>query len=762
LLPAHDYDNDRDPEREQAEAGKQKKFAHALRFRWRILFILLCIKRNIDEIECVWLINKQSRREMAYTDADDYSDNTATTGIVAVGGQLTGSVELPNDKDWFKVTLQAGVTYVFDLLGSDGGGGTLGAGSGEAYLSLFDPSGYILESAHDNGAGGDPRLSYTPTMGGTYYLQAADLYGKTGTYTLKAAVSLTADDFGATTATTGSVAVGGQATGSIEQPNDKDWFKVSLQAGTTYTFDLLGADGGGGTLGAGSGEAYLSLFDGSGYIVESAHGNGVNGDPRLSYTPTVSGSFYLQAADLYSKTGTYTIKASTAAVSDDFTANTATTATVAIGGQATGSIEQPNDKDWFKVTLLAGTTYVFDLLGADGNGGTLGAGSGEAYLSLFDGSGYIVDSANDNGVNGDPRLSYTPTASGSYYLQATDLYDKTGTYTIKASAGAGDDFGATTETKGSVAIGAQSTGAIEQPNDKDWFKVTLQAGTTYVFDLLGADGNGGTLGAGSGEAYLSLFDASGYIVDSAHDNGVNGDPRLSYTPAASGSYYLQVADLYDKTGTYAIKASVSGSDDFTATLATSGVVTVGGSATGMIELPNDKDWFKVSLQAGTTYLFDLLGADGGGGTLGAGSGEAYLSLFDSSGYIRDSAHSNGIGNDPRMSFTPTVSGNYYLQAADLYDKTGSYTLKVSAASTTPVANVGTAGADRMDGGAGADTLSGNAGNDVLAGYGGNDNLNGDAGTDTAIYFGKRADYAVSKTASGFTSPAPMARMEPTA
>jgi hypothetical protein len=688
---------------------------------------------------------------MTYTSADDFSDNRNTTGTIAIGGQSLGELELANDKDWFKITLQAGTTYVFDLLGADGGGGTLGSGSGEARLSLYNGSGNIVDSAINNGSNGDPRLSFTPSASGSYYLEASDLFGSTGTYTIKAAVSPLGDDFSANTSTTGTFAIGSQIKGNLELPNDSDWFKVTLQAGTTYVFDLNGADSGGGTLGAGTGEARLALYNGSGYIIDSAINNGANGDPRLSFTATTSGSYYLEASDLYDASGTYTLKASSVAGGDDFAATVATTGVLAVGGQVTGNIELANDTDWFKITLQAGTTYVFDLIGADGRGGTLGAGTGEARLVLFNSSGYIIDSAINNGVNDDPRLSFTATTSGSYYLEASDLYDGTGTYTIKATvATSNDDFGDTTATKGVLDVGGQVTGNIELANDSDWFKVTLQAGTTYMFDLSGADSGGGTLGTGFGEARLVLFNGSGHILDSAINNGVNDDPRLSFTPTSSGTYFLEASDLFGATGTYTLKAATAATDDFGATTATAGSIAVGAQVKGNIELANDTDWFKVTLQAGTTYVFDLTGADGGGGTLGVGFGEARLALYDNNGYILDSAINNGSGNDPRMSFTPTASGSYYLEASDLYKGSGTYTLAVKTASATAIIKTGSSGADTLEGSTSADSLAGDSGNDILLGYGGNDSLDGGVGIDTARYLGARANYTITKTSTGYT------------
>ena len=52
------------------------------------------------------------------------------------------------------------------------------------------------------------------------------------------------DDYASSTSTTGSVAVGGSATGEIETSGDRDWFAVTLEAGRTYRIDLEGLDTG--------------------------------------------------------------------------------------------------------------------------------------------------------------------------------------------------------------------------------------------------------------------------------------------------------------------------------------------------------------------------------------------------------------------------------------------------------------------------------------------------------------------------------------
>ena len=60
------------------------------------------------------------------TDAeDDYLGAEETTGTVAVGGSVTGNLEVDNDVDWFKVRLEEGKSYRIIMRGSESGGGTL-------------------------------------------------------------------------------------------------------------------------------------------------------------------------------------------------------------------------------------------------------------------------------------------------------------------------------------------------------------------------------------------------------------------------------------------------------------------------------------------------------------------------------------------------------------------------------------------------------------------------------------------------------------
>ena len=57
--------------------------------------------------------------------ADDYLASTATTGTLAVEGTRRATIETVGDADWFKIALQAGYTYQFNMRASVRGFGTL-------------------------------------------------------------------------------------------------------------------------------------------------------------------------------------------------------------------------------------------------------------------------------------------------------------------------------------------------------------------------------------------------------------------------------------------------------------------------------------------------------------------------------------------------------------------------------------------------------------------------------------------------------------
>jgi hypothetical protein len=117
------------------------------------------------------------------------------------------------------------------------------------------------------------------------------------------------DDYAASTATTGKVAIGGSTTGNIETPGDADWFKVELTSGKTYRFHLEGSDTGQGTLQY----PVLRLLDGAGNELQSDTGSvdgpGPGWTSVVTYTASSSGTYHVSCEASGKHIGTYKISA---------------------------------------------------------------------------------------------------------------------------------------------------------------------------------------------------------------------------------------------------------------------------------------------------------------------------------------------------------------------------------------------------------------------------------------------------------------------
>ena len=276
--------------------------------------------------------------------SDDYTADRQTTGVVAVGGSATGTIETAGDQDWFAVELEAGVEYRIDLEGSATGGGTL-VDPWLRWLHDADRAGIRGTRDLDGGEGLNARQVFTPTESGIYYISANGAQGQTGSYTLSVtrltppaggttetlpgpsdtddpddgappdgtvdgsppdppiAPEPTAADLPADTTTTGVVAVGGSVTSEIETVGDLDWFAVELEAGVEYRIDLKGSPTDDGTLlnpvlygvRTAAGADVAGTFDDNG-------GEGRNAQER--FTATESGVHYIMAGSNHT-TGSY-------------------------------------------------------------------------------------------------------------------------------------------------------------------------------------------------------------------------------------------------------------------------------------------------------------------------------------------------------------------------------------------------------------------------------------------------------------------------
>lgn len=176
-----------------------------------------------------------------------------------------------------------------------------------------------------------------------------------------------------------------------------------------------------------------------------------------------------------------------------------------------------------------------------------GASGGPLYQTRSDGIVYAVGvlSAGDNSTSTYAALYGAGTwdwLSGAL-AGNNDLISGAG-----AGAGAGgtgsvanptparDDFAASAQTLGALALGSVVTGRLETVGDVDWFKVTLAVGN-YRFEVRGEGANGGSLG----DPLLTLRSAAGLQLAQDDDSGAGLDALLQFGVSVAGVYYLAVS-----------------------------------------------------------------------------------------------------------------------------------------------------------------------------------------------------------------------------
>lgn len=218
-------------------------------------------------------------------------------------------------------------------------------------------------------------------------------------------------------------------------------------------------------------------------------------------------------------------------MADSIPGTISTTASLTGNTAYVSQIDTPGDHDWYRLTLTAGTTYSFDVLGS-GSGST-SLTLADPYLFLRDSTGQLLLTNDDGGVGHSSRLFYTPTISGTYYLDACAYsVSATGSYAVVMN---------TSPIVGAISLGTIS-GAMNTTGDMDVYAVTLTAGHHYRWAL-----NGVSLS----DPYLELLDASGINVASDDDSGAGLNALLDYTPTASGTYYvLARAAANNQVGSY--------------------------------------------------------------------------------------------------------------------------------------------------------------------------------------------------------------------
>ena len=142
----------------------------------------LAIPDGIGDLKPVTLLPSFLITTDSVPDAPDTAGSTNPVITVTGPGVTTpivSAIDTIGDQDFYKVTLTAGTTYEFGMYSYTGGPNAIGVT--DPYMELYGADGTTLVVSADGGAstpynetnsGFDVLLTYTPTVSGTYYVNA--------------------------------------------------------------------------------------------------------------------------------------------------------------------------------------------------------------------------------------------------------------------------------------------------------------------------------------------------------------------------------------------------------------------------------------------------------------------------------------------------------------------------------------------------------------------------------------------------------------
>ena len=153
-------------------------------------------------------------------------------------------------------------------------------------------------------------VMFAPDSTKTLTSVSIDKTSTTGKLAFFGAAGVTTDDFAADITTTGKLPANGAGTsGIIEASGDKDWFKVDLMAHIPYTINAEGVDTGKGNI---VNITIGGIYNSAGVLIANTtdDDSGVGYNAQVNFTPTTSGSYYVEVQGNNSLiSGSYTVSA---------------------------------------------------------------------------------------------------------------------------------------------------------------------------------------------------------------------------------------------------------------------------------------------------------------------------------------------------------------------------------------------------------------------------------------------------------------------
>jgi serralysin len=459
----------------------------------------------------------------------------------------------------------------------------------------------------------------------------------------------------------------------------------------------------------------------------------------------------------------------------DAAASSATAYSLGIGQSAQGQLTA-GDHDWYRVDLVAGQTYTFSMTGTGVNNVQ------DTFLRLYSPSSVLLLSDDDALVGANSQITYTATATGTYFLDASAYSaSDTGQYGISATTG----------TVGSFDL---QMGAGVMDADASWSLVPgTGANVTYGFRASGGlAANFSQLTAAEITAVQSLLamysEVSGLTFTQVNPGGYTNDATVLFSNysandgAGAYAYFPGSTASTASAGDVYLNTSVSRTSLPAGSYSSFAIMHELGHAMGLshpgqynagvgvsITYANNAQFVQDSQQYSVMSYFDESATTGVtnpnypqtlllhdiyalqqiyGVNTGTRAGNSTYGFHSNLGGVYDFSTNtapalciwDGAGND-----TLDLSGFTNNQTISLvggtFSSVGGYTSNVSIALGAVIENA--------IGGSGADTIVGNSAANILDGGAGIDTLSYAAST-VGVYVDLSANIAIGGDAAGDT------------
>lgn len=437
----------------------------------------------------------------------------------------------------------------------------------------------------------------------------------------------------------------------LSEFGEVDRYRFQSEPGAEYLIEMIGT--GPDPLA----DPFLILTDFAGNGIAADDDSGVGLNAKLVHGGLAQ-ILFIEADRADGGIGSYELQVS---LTEDIPGDSSTEASLETPAAAElGVISAVGDSDWFRVELEAGTNYRLQLEGAASGVGTLD----DPLLNLRDAAGEILASDDDSGNGREAQFEFLAPHAGTFFLDATAFADSLGSYRIVIDEAEPDIAGDRT-TSAELTFEAAQTGTIEPGDDQDWFRVELEAGGEYRFDLRSQDQNGLRL-----DPIVELRDQDGILIDENDDaTDASRDSRIDFIPEQSGLYYVVARSFNETQGSYSLSLTLV--DDIPDGPETTATIAPGEQITGTVDVPGDRDWYRIELDPISRYRFDL--TTDGDETIGLT--DPFLELRDGFGDLIGGDDDGGDGLNARIDFrTEGNPGTYFIAAEGYEDTTGSYLL----------------------------------------------------------------------------------------